>query len=102
LNIIERRRWVRSYLKLGDDDRHGVLENSPLSCHFAMRKEGLFMIGVVCFKHLLTLLHQGLEGGLEDVALVEVDPLWPEFPPFMLDVLEVVDSPTESPKCVCT
>jgi hypothetical protein len=26
------------------------------------------------------------------------DLLWPEFPPFMLDVLEVVDSPVESPK----
>jgi hypothetical protein len=25
-----------------------------------------------------------------------------EFPPFMLDVLEVVDSPVESPKCVRT
>jgi hypothetical protein len=26
----------------------------------------------------------------------------PEFPPFMFDVLEVVDSPAESPKCVAT
>jgi hypothetical protein len=25
-----------------------------------------------------------------------------EFSPFMLDVLEVVDSPAESPKCVAT
>jgi hypothetical protein len=30
------------------------------------------------------------------------DLLWPEFPPFMFDVLEVVDSPVESPKCVAT
>jgi hypothetical protein len=30
------------------------------------------------------------------------DPLLPEFPPFMLDVLEVVESPAESPKCVRT
>jgi hypothetical protein len=30
------------------------------------------------------------------------DPLLPEFPPFMLYVLEVVNSPTELAKCVCT
>jgi hypothetical protein len=30
------------------------------------------------------------------------DPLLPKFSPFMLDVLEVVNSPVESPKCVRT
>jgi hypothetical protein len=30
------------------------------------------------------------------------DPLVPKFPPFMLGVLEVVNSSTESLKCVCT
>jgi hypothetical protein len=30
------------------------------------------------------------------------DLLLPEFSPFMLDVLEVVESPAESPKCVHT
>jgi hypothetical protein len=30
------------------------------------------------------------------------DPLLPVFSPFMLDVLEVVDSPVESQKCVAT
>jgi hypothetical protein len=30
------------------------------------------------------------------------DPLLPEFSPFMLDMLEVVDSPAELPKCVAT
>jgi hypothetical protein len=30
------------------------------------------------------------------------DPLWLKFPPFMLDVLEVVDSLVESPKYVAT
>jgi hypothetical protein len=50
----------------------------------------------------VTLLHQGVEGGLEDVALVEVRSVVAEFPPFMLNVLEVVDSPVESPKCVAT
>jgi hypothetical protein len=29
-------------------------------------------------------------------------PLLPEFPPFMFDMLEVVDSPAESSKCVHT
>jgi hypothetical protein len=28
--------------------------------------------------------------------------LWPEFSPFMLDMLEVVDSLSESPKCVAS
>jgi hypothetical protein len=66
--------------------------------HFATREEELFKIGMVCFKCLATLLRQGVECGLEDVVLVEV----PEFSPFMLDVLEVVNSPVESPKCVAT
>jgi hypothetical protein len=60
------------YLKLGEDDRHSVLENRPLSRHLVTRKEELFKIGAVCFEHLTTLLHQCVEGGLEDVALVEV------------------------------
>jgi hypothetical protein len=54
---------------------------------------------VVSFE-CLAALHHGVEGWLEDVALVEVRSLLPEFPPFMLDVLEVVDCPTELPKCV--
>jgi hypothetical protein len=37
-----------------------------------MREEELFKIGVVCIEHLTTLLCQGVKGGLEDVALVEV------------------------------
>jgi hypothetical protein len=76
LNIIERRRWVRPYLRyylgLGEDDRHSVLENSPLSCHLATRKEELLKIGVVHFERLVTFLRQGVEGGLEDVGLVEI------------------------------
>jgi hypothetical protein len=36
------------------------------------------------------------------LPLSRSDPLLSEFPPFMLDVLEVVDSPAESPKCVAT
>jgi hypothetical protein len=50
----------------------------------------------------VTLLCKGVEGGLEDVPFSMSDPLWPEFSLFMLDVLEVVDSPAESPKCVAT
>jgi hypothetical protein len=72
LKIIERRRWVRPYLGLGEDDRCGILENSPLSRHPATQKEELLKIGMVRFKHLVTLLCQGVEGGLEDVALVKV------------------------------
>jgi hypothetical protein len=60
------------YLRLGEDDRRSVLENSPLSRHLATRKEEHFKIGAVCFKRLVTLLHKGVEGGLEDVALIEV------------------------------
>jgi hypothetical protein len=36
------------------------------------------------------------------LPLSKLDPLWPEFLPFMLNVLEVVDSPAESPKCDAT
>jgi hypothetical protein len=50
----------------------------------------------------MTLLRQGVKSGLQDIALVEVDQLLPEFSPFMLDVLEVIDSPAESTKCVHT
>jgi hypothetical protein len=49
-----------------------------------------------------TLLRQGVEGGFKDVALIEVRYVVVEFPPFMLDVLEVVNSVAESPKCVAT
>jgi hypothetical protein len=43
-----------------------------MSCHFTTREEELFKIGAVRIERLATLLHQGVEGGLEDVALVEV------------------------------
>jgi hypothetical protein len=76
LNIIERRRWVRPYLghylEFGEDDGHGVLENSPFSHHLVMRKEELLKIGAVCFECLATLLRQGVDGGLENVSLVAV------------------------------
>jgi hypothetical protein len=36
------------------------------------------------------------------LPLLRSDLLLSEFPPFMLDVLEVVDSLTESPNCVIT
>jgi hypothetical protein len=55
-----------------EDDRRSVLENSLMSRHFVAREEELFKIGVVSFKHLVTLLHQGVEGRLEDVVLVKV------------------------------
>jgi hypothetical protein len=43
-----------------------------MSCHFTTREEELLKIGVVCFECFATLLCQGVEGGLEDVALVKV------------------------------
>jgi hypothetical protein len=35
-------------------------------------KEELLKIGEVCFERLVTLLHQGVKGELEDVAIVEI------------------------------
>jgi hypothetical protein len=71
-----RGRWVRPYLGyylgLVEDDRCSILENSTLPHHFTMREEELFEIGAVSFEHLATLLRQSVEGGLKDVALVEV------------------------------
>jgi hypothetical protein len=37
-----------------------------------MQEEELSKIGEVSFERIATLLRQGVEGGLEDVALVEV------------------------------
>jgi hypothetical protein len=37
-----------------------------------MREKELSEISNVSFKHLSTLLRQGVEGGLEDIALIEV------------------------------
>jgi hypothetical protein len=71
-----RGRWVRSYLGyylgLVEDDWCSVLENSHIPRHFTTREEELLKIGVVYFERLTTLLRQGVEGGLEDVSLVEV------------------------------
>jgi hypothetical protein len=76
LNIIARGRWVRSYLGyylgLVEDDRCSVLKNNPMSHHLVAHEEELLKIGAAHFKRLATLLRQGVEGGLEDVALVEV------------------------------
>jgi hypothetical protein len=63
---------LRYYLRLGEDDRRSVLENRPLSRHLATWKKELSKISAVHFEHLATLLYQGVEGGLEDVALIEV------------------------------
>jgi hypothetical protein len=70
--------------------------------HFTTREEELFKVGVISFERLTTLLRQGVKGGLEDVALVEVGYVVARVLPFMLDVLKVVDSPAESPQCVRT
>jgi hypothetical protein len=43
-----------------------------LSHHLATREEELSEIGDVSFERLSTLLRQGVEGGFEGVALIEV------------------------------
>jgi hypothetical protein len=76
LNIIERKWWVRSYLGcylgLADDDRHYVLEDSPLTCHLIMQVEELIEIDAISFERLATILYQGVEGRLDDVVIIEV------------------------------
>jgi hypothetical protein len=76
LNIIERKRWVRVYLRcyLGceDNDQCGVLENGPLSHHFTMLEEEFLEISAISFKRLVTLLRLGVDVRLDDVVLVEV------------------------------
>jgi hypothetical protein len=64
--------YLGYYLGLGEDNHHSVLENHPLSRYFATRKEELLKIGAVHFERLATLLRQSVEGGLEDVSLIEV------------------------------
>jgi hypothetical protein len=70
-----RGRWVRPYLRyylrLVEDDQCSISENSLLP-HHIMREEELSEIGEVSFERIAILLRQGVEGGLEDVALVEV------------------------------
>jgi hypothetical protein len=66
------------------------------------RGRALSEIGDISFERLSTLLHQGVEMGLRMLPLSRLNPLLPELSPFMLGVLEVVNSPAESPKCVAT
>jgi hypothetical protein len=60
------------YLGLVEDDRCSIPENNLLPCHFAMQEKELSEISDVSFKRMSTLLRQSVEGGFEDVALVEV------------------------------
>jgi hypothetical protein len=72
-----RRQWVRPYLgcylSLAEDDYCGIPENNPLPRHLTTREEEFFEIGTISFKHLATLMRQGVEGRLDDVVLVEVE-----------------------------
>jgi hypothetical protein len=65
--------YLGYYLMLVKDDRCSILENITLPRHFTPREEELSEIDVVCFERLSTLLHQGVEGGFENVALIEVE-----------------------------
>jgi hypothetical protein len=58
---------------LVEDNRCSISENSPLPHHLTMRDEELSEIDDVSFERLSTLLHQGVKGGFEDVALVKVE-----------------------------
>jgi hypothetical protein len=69
-----------------------------MSHHFATREEELFKVGAISLERLATMS----KVGLRMLPLSMLDSLLPEFSPFMLDVLEVVDFPAESPKCVHT
>jgi hypothetical protein len=76
LNIIARGRWVRPYLgyylRLVEDDRYSIPENGSLPLYLATPEEELSEIDDVSFERMATLLRQSVEGGFEDVALVEV------------------------------
>jgi hypothetical protein len=76
LHIIERKGWVRPYLRcylsLADDDRYCVLEDGPLPRYLITQVEELLQIGMVSLEHFASLLRQGVKGGLDDVVLVEV------------------------------
>jgi hypothetical protein len=76
LNIIARGRWVRPYLgyylRLVEDDRYSIPENGSLPLYLITREEELSEIDDVSFERMATLLRQSVEGGFEDVALVEV------------------------------
>jgi hypothetical protein len=106
LNVIERKRWVRPYLGcylgLVDDDRRGVLEHEPLSCHLITQVEELIQIGVVGLERLAILPVKVLKVGLMMLFLSRLDLLTSESHFFMLEGWEVVDSLVESPKCVGT
>jgi hypothetical protein len=83
------------YLSFVQDDWQVIPKNNPLSCHFTTREEEFFEIGMVSSIKVSMV-------GLMMLFLSRSDPLVPKFPPFMLDVREVVDSPAESSKCVAT
>jgi hypothetical protein len=67
-----------------------------------MRVEDLIQISMISLECLVIILRQGVEGGPDDVVLVEVGSVDVGPPFFMLAGHEVVDSPMELPKCVGT
>jgi hypothetical protein len=103
LNIIERKRefgsYLGCYLSFVDDDWRYILLDEPLSRYLVMREEELIHLLAVGLKRLAIFVRQVVEGRLDDVILVEVRSVGVEAPFFML---EVVDSPAESSKCVGT
>jgi hypothetical protein len=55
-----------------DDDQRCVLEDEPMSRHLITRVEELIHLGAVSLECLAILLRQVIDGGLDDVILVEV------------------------------
>jgi hypothetical protein len=76
LHIIKRKRWVRSYLEyyfgLTDDGECCILNDGPLPRYLITQVEKLLQTSAVSIECFVTLLHQGVQGGLDDVVLVEV------------------------------
>jgi hypothetical protein len=79
----------------------GVVSLRTVPYHLtSQHEEELFKIGAVCFKPLVTLLRQGVEGRLDDVAFIEVRSVVARVS--TLHAWHAWSSwfPTESPKCV--
>jgi hypothetical protein len=62
----------RVLTRLVDDDRCCILEDELLLCYLITRVEELIYLGTTSLEYLVILLHQVVEGGLDDVVLVEV------------------------------
>jgi hypothetical protein len=81
----------------------GVVSSRTFPCHVTSQCERKCYSRLVWYASnaLLPSFVKVSKVGLRMLPLSRPDPLWPEFSPFMLDMVEVVDYPMES-KCVYT